>query len=156
MAVSLSSPVTGAAQTGLTSPTYTVAADSNPENHAKQWYVSATGGTQTGVTTHSVSSPFTVSFWRPKAFKMINWVSGLVGGQVRAVPRNTYKVITRKGVTPAADQAPQVLLVVTTIDVPAGAESFDSANVRAALSLHLGSLAQQSSGLGDTCVVGSL
>lgn len=87
---------------------------------------------------------------------MINWVQGLVGGQVRAVPRNSYKVITRKGVTPAADQATQIMLITTTIDVPAGAEAFDSANVRAALSLHFGSIAQQSAGIGDTCIVGSL
>jgi len=156
MSINLSSPVTGSAQTGFTSPTYTMLADSDPENHARQWYVSAVGGTQTGVTTHSVSSPFTIAFWRPKAFKMINWVSGLVGGQVRAVPRNTYKVITRKGVTPAANQSPQVMLITTTVDVPAGAESYDAPNVRAALSLHGGSIAQQSSGFGDTCVVGSL
>lgn len=154
--ISLSSPVAGSAQTGLTSPTYTVVVDSKPENHAAQWYISALGGTQAGVTTHAVSSPFTISFWRPKAFKMINWVQGLVGGQVRAVPRNTYKVITRKGVTPAADQATQIMLITTTIDVPAGAEAFDSANVRAALSLHFGSIAQQSAGIGDTCIVGSL
>jgi len=41
MTFALSSPVTGAAQTGLTSPTYTVTADTPPDANAKQYAVTA-------------------------------------------------------------------------------------------------------------------
>lgn len=155
MAVSLSTPVTGLAQTGLTSPTYTLTADQPPDVNAKQWAVTALGGTQTGVVTHTASSPFTVAFWKPRILKILgkpNPTTGLISN----VPKNAHKVITRKGVTPAAGQPPQLLIVTTTMDCPAGAETYDAANVRAALSLHFGSLSQQSAGVGDSVVQGIL
>ena len=62
MAISLTSPITGAAVTGLTSPTYTVAVDTPPNTWSKQWAVTALGGTQTGVdTSSSASRPFTLT-----------------------------------------------------------------------------------------------
>lgn len=155
MTFALSSPVTGAAQTGLTTPTYTIVADTPPSAQGKQYAVTALGGTQTGVTISSVSSPFTSSMFRPKDFQSLgkpNPVTGLIA----RVPRNTYKVITRKGVTPLAGQPIQNMVITTMIEVPAGSDVADSANVRAALSLHLGSLAQASAGIGDTVVQGVL
>jgi hypothetical protein len=77
-----------------------------------------------------------------------------VTGLITAVPRNVYKVITRKGVLPLAGQPTTTMLVTTIIEVPAGSDLADAANVRAALSLHLGMLAQQSAGIGDTGVSG--
>ena len=65
------SPVTGAAQTGLTTPTYTFVADVAPDANGKQVAVTALGGTQVGVTPHSVASPFTGTFVRPKSFKAL-------------------------------------------------------------------------------------
>jgi hypothetical protein len=156
MAISLSTPVTGTAQTGLSSPTYTVGADTNPDNNAKQWIVTALGGTQTGVVVHSISSPFTVAFWRPKAFKTLLWMNNLVGGTLRSVPKNVYKVITRKGVLVASGQAPQLMLITTSIEVPANADSYDSLSVRAALSAHIGAVSQSSDNLGLLAVTGSL
>lgn len=155
MAFSLSTPVTGAAQTGLTSPTYTVGLDSATETWARQYAISALGGTQTGVTPQSVSSPFTVAMFRPKTFQVLgkpNPVTGLIA----RVPRNTYKVITRKGVVPLAGQPVTPMLVTTIIEVPAGSDLADPANVRAALSLHIGALSQASAGVGDTVVLGTL
>jgi hypothetical protein len=46
------------------------------------------------------------------------------------------------------------MLVTTTIDVPAGSDVADAANIRAALSLHAGALSQQSAGAGDTVLTG--
>jgi hypothetical protein len=40
------------------------------------------------------------------------------------------------------------------IDVPAGADTADAPNIRAALSAAIGALSQQSAGLGDTVVGG--
>jgi hypothetical protein len=44
--------------------------------------------------------------------------------------------------------------IVTSIEVPAGADAADAANVRAALSLMIGSLNQISASIGDTAVTG--
>lgn len=143
------SPVTGAAQTGFTSPTYTITADTAPDSNGKQHAVTAIGGTQAGVDVSSVSRPFTATFVKPKTLRVLgsaNPVTGIISN----VPRNTYKLITRKGVTPLAGQPSQTMLVTTIIEVPAGSDTADASNVRAALSLHIGLLSQQSAGVGDT------
>jgi hypothetical protein len=75
-------------------------------------------------------------------------------GVLRNIPKNEYKIIVRKGVTPLAGQAANVLLCTLTISVPAGADTADVANVRAALSLMIGSLNQISASIGDTLVTG--
>jgi len=100
-----------------------------------------------------VAAPFTVSAFRPAVFKQLgkaNPVTGLIAN----VPRNTYKVITRKGVLPLAGQPYSTMLITTVVEVPAGSDLADSANVRAALSAHIGALSQQSAGIGDTAVSG--
>jgi len=153
MSFALTTPVTGAAQTGFTSPTYTHGADVAPDINGKQYAVTALGGTQTGVITHSVAAPFTVTFSRPKVFKALgkpNPTTGLIA----SVPRNVYTCLTRKGVLPLAGQPFQTLIIRTVIEVPAGADTADAANIRAALSMHIGSLSQQSAGIGDTGVSG--
>jgi hypothetical protein len=155
MTFALTTPVTGAAQTGLTSPTYTIVADTPPDATAKQYAVTALGGTQTGVTASSVSSPFTSSMFRPKNYQILgkpNPTTGLIA----RVPRNTYKVITRKGVLPLAGQPIQNMVVTTIIEVPAGADVADNLSIRAALSMHFGSIAQATAGIGDTVVQGVL
>ena len=88
MSFSLTSPVTGAAQAGLTSPTYTHAADTPPDVNAKQYAVTSLGGTQTGVLAHSVAAPFTTAMFRPKSFKALAPVNP-VTGVLREVPSNT-------------------------------------------------------------------
>jgi hypothetical protein len=153
MAFSLTSPITGGAQTGLTSPTYTHVADVAPDVNGKQVAVTALGGTQTGVTVHSVASPFTVTIIRPKSFKTLAPVVPGTG-LLPSVPKNSWKVIVRKGVTPLAGQPAAILLVKMEIDVPAGADTADAPNIRAAISAAVGALSQQSAGLGDTLVSG--
>jgi len=155
MTFALSSPVTGSAQTGLTSPTYTVVADNPPDNNAKQWFVSVLGGTQAGVGVHSVASPFTISQYRPKVPQILQPVNALTG-VLNKVPMNVYKTITRKGVLPLAGQAQKPMVITTIIEAPAGADTADPANMRAALSAHIGALTQQSAGLGDTTVQGTI
>jgi hypothetical protein len=153
MSFTLTSPVTGAAQTGFTTPTYTLTADTAPDNNGKQNAVTALGGTQAGVTTHSVASPFTLTFVRPKVFRSLGKPNPTTG-LIKDVPRNSYKLITRKGVTPLTGQPYANLQITTIIDVPAGSDTADAANVRAALAAHIGALNQQSAGAGDTCVTG--
>lgn len=112
-------------------------------------------GTQTGVIAHSVAAPFTLSMFRPKVFnylKPVNAITGVLG----AVPMNTYKVITRKGVLPLAGQSYKNMVVTTTIEVPAGADIADANSIRSALSAHIGLLSQQSAGVGDSVLNGVL
>ena len=156
MSITWTSPVTGSAQTGFTSPTYTTITDTAPpRDPGKQVAVSALGGTQAGVTTHSVAAPFTLNFTRPSVLRVLGQPNP-VTGVIANVPFNTYKLITRKGVVPLAGQPYRTMNITTTIDVPAGADTADTANIRAALSAHIGSLTQQSAGLGDLTINGVL
>lgn len=149
----LTSPITGQAQTGFTSPTYTHTTDVAPDANGRQVAVTALGGTQAGVVAHSVAAPFTLTFWKPKTSKVLG-NPNVNTGVIANVPRNVYKLVTRKGVLPLAGQPYQTMLVTSIIEVPAGADTADSANVRAALSAHFGALVQQSAGIGDTAVTG--
>jgi hypothetical protein len=153
MAFAPSSPVTGGAQTGFTSPTYTISADTAPDVNGKQYAVTALGGTQAGVTVHSVSSPFTFTFWRPKAFKSLGPVDPSTG-ELRSVPMNVWKMIVRKGVTPLSGQSVRNAMISITCEIPAGADTADAANVRALYSFAIGVLNNQSAGIGDTIVSG--
>jgi hypothetical protein len=153
MSWSLTSPITGAAQTGFTSPTYTHIADVAPDVNGKQVAVSALGGTQAGVTAHSVASPFTITFVRPKVFRVLGKPNPTTG-LIKDVPRNTYKTITRKGVLPLTGQPYANMQITTIIEVPAGSDTTDPSNIRAALSAHIGALSQQSAGVGDTTISG--
>lgn len=155
MTINLSTPITGSAQTGLVTPTYSLTADTPPDINAKQWAVTALGGTQTGVQSHSVAAPFTVSAFRPKNPQVLSPIDP-VTGVLRRIPFNTYKVLTRKGVLPLAGQAQKTMVITTMIEVPAGADLADPLSVRAALSAHIGALSQASAGVGDTSVQGIL
>lgn len=155
MTFSITSPITGQAQTGLTSPTYTMTADTPPNINAKQWVVTALGGTQTGVITHSVSAPFSVAMFRPQNPQVLSPVNP-VTGVLTKVPTNTYKVVGRKGVLPLAGQAYKNAILTATLEVPAGADTADPANIRALCSMVFGALVQQSAGIGDTAISGTL
>lgn len=154
MAFSLSSPVTGAAQTSLTSPTQTVIVDNAPAVNAKQWYVSALGGTQTGVSISSQSAPFTICMFRPVSFTPV----GRVNNQGILVNNgyNTFAVVVRKGMLPLAGQAPQTAIFTLSMKVPAGADLASPAEIRGALSLMFGALSQQSAGIGDSLISGAI
>lgn len=155
MTVNVTSPVTGGAQTGLTSPTYTLTADVAPDSNGRQYAVTALGGTQTGVATHSVAAPFTLTVWRPKVLRTLAQPN-INTGVIANVPNNTYKVVVRKGVVPLAGQANRVANMSATIDVPAGSDTADAEDIRAGISLLIGALNQVSAGLGDTAVSGIL
>lgn len=155
MAFNPTSPITGTAQTGLTSPTYTLAADTPPASNGKQFAVTALGGTQTGVKPNLLSSPFTLTMFRPTSYASVGSVNPSTG-QIKSVPRNRFSVVCRKGVLPLAGQAAQNMVVTVQIDVPAGSDTADEMSVRAALSALFGLLNQNSSAIGDTIVSGVL
>jgi hypothetical protein len=153
MSFGLTSPVTGGAQTGFTAPTYTIVQDTYPDTNGKQVAVSALGGTQAGVTVHSVSSPFTVAYVKPKNNKVLGKTNP-VTGLLPSVPVNQHRITVRKGVIPLAGQPYAVAKGTILLDYPAGSDTADPANLRAFLSLLIGALSQQSAGIGDTAVSG--
>lgn len=153
MSISITSPITGGNQTGFTSPTYTVVNDVPPDINGRQVAVTALGGTQTNVRVHAVSDPFTITVFRPRALKALG-TANPVTGRYSSVQKNTYTIIIRKGVNFAANQAPETVTIRCAIDVPAGSDAYDSANVRAAVSALVGVLNQQTTGLGDLLING--
>jgi hypothetical protein len=153
--ITIPSSITGGAQTGLTTPGYTTTADTPPDVNSKQVAVTALTGTQTGVDAHSVSKPFTLTVTKPRTGAVLgkpNPATGLIA----SVPRNTYKVLTRKGVLPLVGQPNQIMLIRSEIEVPAGADTADAPNIRAGLSAHIGLLSGVSAGIGDTAINGVL
>lgn len=155
MAISIPATITGGAQTGLTSPTYTTTVDTPPDINSKQSAITALGGTQAGVDAHSVNRPFTVTVSRPKQFNALGKPNPATG-LITSVPFNTYKVLVRKGVTPLAGQPSQVALLKLELSIPAGADIADANNIRAAVSALIGTLNGVSAGLGDTLIAGIL
>lgn len=155
MTISLTSPVTGATVTGLTSPTYSVVVDQPPNAYSKQWYVSAIGGTQTGVDTASTASkPWTFTFTRPSQMKTLNAVD--TSGVIRTVGFNTYEYLMRRGFIPLAGQAVRVSNWRSSFPVLVGSDVADAPNIRAAVSSYVGVLNQQASGFADSMITGSL
>lgn len=150
MTMSLTSPVTGAAQTGLTSPSFTLVAGSAPDTNGRQYAVSAISVTPASTDVNTASRPFTITAWWPKLVKALQYIAG--SGRNVSVPMNVYKWVTRKGVTCHADLPPVIMLVTTTAEIPAGADTSDATAIRLALSQHGGAVAQASAEFGNTCV----
>jgi hypothetical protein len=143
---------TGAAQTGFTSPTYTLAVDFPPDVNSRQWAVTVAGGTQTGVRTSTAGDPFTQTFRRApyKALPAKNAVTGAYPN----VPVNRTEVLTRKGVKIDSAGTIRVMTLRTIAEIPAGAELNDPANIRGAVSAHEGLMAEEASDFGDTLISG--
>lgn len=117
------------------------AADSAPTVHAVQRMFTAldSGTAPAGIEWHSVSNPFTVTFFRPAQFASVGVVNPITGA-LRTINRNHYRVLLRKGVIPLAGQASSPMWIDTKISIPAGAESADSDNVEAAVAAAVGVL----------------
>lgn len=155
MTFALTSPITGATVTGFTNPTYTLTADTAPDVNGKQWTVSALGGTQTDVDAHSIAQPFTIAAWKPRFYKVLGKAHP-VTGLVSSVPMNTFKVVARKGVLPLSGQPNAIATATLILDVPAGSDAADPANLKALISAVVGAASQQSAGLSDLVINGVL
>jgi len=149
--MALTSPVTGAAQTGFTSPTYTLTADRFPGPNGVQYAVSALGGTQVGATANSAAAPFLVSVERPVSLKTQKISAA---GIVYSPGRNRHRIATRKGMVAVTAQPALEGICETFIAVPVGAETVSPAEIRAMLSAHIGVLTQYASALGDQMASG--
>lgn len=156
--MNLTSPITGAAQTGLTSPTYGLAASVAPTPNGKQWYIPTLGGTQPAVNVNSVSHPFTISFFVPSTLKLApprTALNAAISGNVANWPANSYKLLTRKSVT-LEGGGNAVALMRTSWDIPATSESVDLIEIKAMISAHIGALTQALDQWFETIASGSL
>jgi len=155
MSFTPTSPVTGATVTGLTSPTYTLLADQNPSVNGKQWYVSALGGTQTGVSTHAGSDPFTVSIYKVTNYNLVPTVT--VGGSFKtSVPRNKFSLVFRKGVLPLAAMPKETAICRVQFDLPAGSDTADAVEIAALVSMSTGLLYANATALYTTLVTNTI
>jgi hypothetical protein len=91
-----SSPITGSAITGLTSPTYTLTADNPPDSNSKAYVVTSLGGTQTGVVAHSNMMPMRVVAKRPARVKIPGQRS-MTTGMYLTGGKNEYSYTFVKG-----------------------------------------------------------
>jgi len=149
--------ITGAAVTGFTAPLYATVVDQS-DISSKSFIVNGlVSGTAPGtVTFHTITSPFSTLIRRAARLQAlsIKFLNGITGKYTK-VPRNPYSIVTRKGVSIQNGQV-ETMLIRTTIEVPAGAESFDLANVRAGLSAHCGFVFAQADGAATTTSNGIL
>jgi hypothetical protein len=149
--MALTSPITGAAQTGFTSPTYTLTADKFPGPNGVQYAVTALGGTQTGASSQTADKPFQVSVERPVSIKtqQIN-----AAGVTYSPGRNKHRILVRKGMPAVTGQPPLLATMEIILSVPVGAESVSAAEIRAMISAGIGAATQYSAALGDQVVTG--
>lgn len=153
MSITPSSPITGGAQTGFTSPTYTLSNDTAPVGRGKQWAVTALGGTQTGVSTHSAAMPFTLTYIPPAVYRNMGALNPVTGAP-KNVPKNQHRALIRKGLAVLDNYPAQIASIDISVKLPAGCESKSPAEVRALFSAAIGWLNQQSAGFGDTAISG--
>jgi hypothetical protein len=141
---------TGAAQTGFTTPSYTLVMDTATEPNSRQWVVTACGGTQTGARAHTAGDPFTILIRRGpyRSLPAKNPQNGSYGN----VPLNRVEILQRKGVYIDSANTVRNMNLRLIAEVPAGAELVDPENIRAAVSQFLGLLAEEASDYGDTLI----
>lgn len=151
MSFNPSSPVTGAAVTGLTSPTYTLTSDTPVNSNSKAWAVTTLGGTQTNVSVHAASKPFRLWASRPATIRVAPLPSP-VTGVIPTSPRNVYSVGVDKGATPVAGQANQIIRFRADFSVPAGVDTVEPEEIQAAVSLMAGAIWAQADGIAQMCV----
>jgi len=147
--MALTSPVTGSAQTGFTSPTYTLTLDKFPGPNGVQYAVTALGGTQTGATAQTADKPFTVSVERPVTVK-VQTVNA--NGVTVSSGRNRHRILIRKGMPAVTGQPPLLATLELIASVPVGAESVSAAEIRAMISCMVGVATQYSAAFGDQVV----
>lgn len=146
MSFNPTSPVTGTSVGSLVNPTYTLTEDKAPGNNGKQYAVTALGGTQSGVDVHSVSKPFTVTFFRPPVLRTLPQANP-VTGVIKDIPSNTYKMVVRKGAQPAANQSPRNLVFTGSWEVPAGVETYEPEELDAFVAFTVATIQQQLAGI---------
>lgn len=151
MAFAPTSPITGAAVTGLTTPTMTFVEDQAPNGNARKFVVTSLGGTQTGCEAHSNASPYFLLVTRPANVKTLPRINPGTGQYV-SIPKNVVRVQLVKGAT-IGSTVPQedTILFDGYFKTPAGIDlaANDTEELKTALSFWGGFFFSNASGLYD-------
>ncbi len=145
-----SSPVTGAAITGFTSPTYTLTSDTPVNSNSKAWAVTALGGTQANVDVHAASKPFRLYASRPANIRVAP-LPNPISGAIPTAPRNVYVVGVDKGAVPVSGQASQIARTRAEFSIPAGTDTNEPEEINAMVSLFAGAVWAQADGIAQLC-----
>lgn len=135
MPMTLGSSVTGASAPSLTTPGFTLASMPSIVDGSAAYAVTALTGTQTGVSPHTLSQPYTVTFYTNLNVR----VAG--NGDI---PLNKTRVMARKGVKVDALGTLRQASVEVIVKAPAGSETFDGNSLESLISMTIGSLSQAS------------
>lgn len=147
------SPSTGqTGVTGLTNPTYTLTEGTPSVPNARQFVVTALGGTQTGVETHTASNPFEITAYRPLVYKALGDLSN---GSPSAFPKNTYSIVARKGLE-VYSGIRRIGMIKIVIDIPAGSEVTDPESVSAMFVAIASVLHVNAAAIRDSLVTGAI
>lgn len=155
MTITVSTPITGVPQTGMTAPSFAVVQDSAVNVNSRRWVVA--GVTDAGNTSpHTIGQPFYVEFTRPAVFKTPP-AQDTFSGRVLSTPaRDEYHVKAVKGVLCGSAGQYYPLLIDATIKVPSGATVTDQAGIRAVFSLFGGFINEDGDGIGDVLINGTM
>lgn len=149
----LTTPITGAAVTGLTSPAYVLSVDVPPNSNSKQWAITGITGTQPSVDAGSTPArPWTYTFSRPANIRQLNAVDQ--NNVLRSVPMNVYTSLLRKGLTVLSGQPSKTGSIRTEYTIPAGADTADVANIKAMFSCWAGGQTQAINNLVNLATTG--
>lgn len=137
--------------------TITATPDTAPQYNGKQYSLNASALTGLGgsAVPHSLSTPHTVNMTRPLNYRLLPSVNP-VTGVLRNVPKNTFTIIHRKSLVPLTGQSPALGIIRTSIELPAGCETADLANLKAFMQADLSMRVDQRNGITDVLVTGSL
>jgi len=146
------SSITGATVTGLTSPTYTLAADLAPDSNSRQYYVSAVGGTQTNVRAHTAGDPFMAVVRRTPYRSRPN--ANPINGAYPNVPMNKIEILARKGLFIDSNETVRNGNLRLVAELPAGSALNDAVNIKALVSFLIGLLTEESDDYADSLIKG--
>lgn len=120
-----------------------------PFNGGSQYAVSSVTGFSSTIAGHTVSQPFSVTFFPPKQLKALSF-SSVNQGLTTRVPRNKWTALTRCGVEVLQGTAPQILQIRSEFEIPANAETNNLERFAAAVAVHCTALQNRATALVNT------
>lgn len=138
----------------LSSAVVTVAPAQSSDTNALRSVVTAlASGTAANVRFHAVSDVFDITSWTPKNVRSLPAANQ--NGVRPQIPVNSYAIVIRKGLKAASDVASQPSPLTIKWDVPAGAESYDAANLAALIATAGAFLTAKAASMYDNSLTGS-
>lgn len=136
-----------------TSTALNLQSDIAPSLNARQFAITSITNPPLDCRTTHNGDPFTVTGVKPANYRFKVYGKD---GVLKAVPKNTYKLITRKGVKVESGPEPktEVAVITTTIDVPSGSEVSDPNNLVMAIASHIGALSSERLEIIKSVIVG--